>query len=578
MVVGALLAVSPPASAQLSAAPFAAYGSGDAVAVNALQLGGSTVAGLRAAASGGAVNTAGLTGITNEFGQNVVPANSGKNAYGRGAGLEAGLITTTPQSTTDINQIIASSLAQEFAPPNQPPDPVTAEIAVPVNPLLYASLLRGQANAIFDPVYCPVGRPLTFGLGNATNLQLLNLASTTNPDGSFTGPLLGTSIAPGTPRSVNQSRTVTYLEPNVPADGTFALVSQTEQTLAPITLLAGGGLGTGLTVEVDGPIGFRVVATGKPGGASAAYTGNPLITVSANVAGVPTPVLSIRLQDIVGANGLSVPLPPLLNVAVGTPPRAIGSQASPTKPVLAADGTSASAAVDTIRLSLLAVPGLTAALDLALGHMEGAVVVPAGGIKCTIPVSKTASVDPVTVGTDFSFKINIPADTAQYAALFDCDLIGIKATDTVVTKSGGPTITLISADHGGVISGNTVTFPDLGSYGIGQPPIVATINARIPANSPAGVLEDRVDVTASFGNCRGGAAIGSDIIKGAAKIDGSAVTGSFTLVGPNVSRGNLAATGGNAWPLVAGGGFLVGALGLVRLRRRATDTTVPASS
>ena len=581
MVVGGLLAVaSSPASAQLSAQPFAAYGSGDAVALNALTLGTTTVAGLRAAASGGAVNTAGLTGITNEFGQNIVPARPDKNAYGRGAGLEAGLITATPQSTVDLNQIIASGLAQEFAPPNQPPDPVTAEVAVPANPLLYASVLRGQANAIFDPVYCPVGKPLTFGLGNATNLQLVNLGGTTNPDGSFTGPLLGTSIASGTARAVNQSRTVTYVQPNLVngvADGTFALVSQTEQTLAPVTLLAGGGLGTGITVEVDGPIGFRVVATGKPGGASAQYTGNPLITVRANVAGTDTPVLSTRLQDIVGPNGLQVNLPPLLNVQVGPPPRAIGSQASPTAPVLAADGTSASAAVDTLRLILLGVPNLTAALDLGLGHMEGAVTVPAGGLRCTIPVSKTASVDPVTVGNEFEFKISIPSDAALFASLFDCDLINISAVDTVETQSGTPRITLLSADRGGVIGpANRVTWASLGNYALGDPPIVLTIRARIPTNSGPGVLRDRVDVSAVFGNCRGGTAIGSDIIKGSARIDGSAVTGSVTLVGPNVTRGNLAATGGNSWPLVAGGGFLLAALGLVRLRRRAE--VVPAST
>jgi LPXTG-motif cell wall-anchored protein len=101
-----------------------------------------------------------------------------------------------------------------------------------------------------------------------------------------------------------------------------------------------------------------------------------------------------------------------------------------------------------------------------------------------------------------------------------------------------------------------------------------TITARIPSNSGAGVLRDTVNVTASLGNCQGGAN-GEDIIQGNAQIpgiarlDGSAITGAVTLVAPNVSRGNLAATGGNSWPLVAGGGFLLAALGLVRLRRRA---------
>jgi LPXTG-motif cell wall-anchored protein len=44
-----------------------------------------------------------------------------------------------------------------------------------------------------------------------------------------------------------------------------------------------------------------------------------------------------------------------------------------------------------------------------------------------------------------------------------------------------------------------------------------------------------------------------------------------------VTRGSLAATGGNSWPLVAGGGFLLAALGLVRLRRRATTSEVPTT-
>jgi LPXTG-motif cell wall-anchored protein len=84
-----------------------------------------------------------------------------------------------------------------------------------------------------------------------------------------------------------------------------------------------------------------------------------------------------------------------------------------------------------------------------------------------------------------------------------------------------------------------------------------------------------VNVSATLGNCRGGAT-GEDIIQGNAKLNGGAIVGAVTLVAPNVSRGDLAATGGNSWPLVAGGGFLLAALGLVRLRRRAT--VAPAQS
>ncbi len=101
MVLGGLLAVVPsPASAQLATQPFTAYGQGDAIALNALSLGATQVAGLRVSASGGSVNSspAGLSApIVNEFKQNVQPSAPDKNAYGRGAAVEAGLITGTPQ-------------------------------------------------------------------------------------------------------------------------------------------------------------------------------------------------------------------------------------------------------------------------------------------------------------------------------------------------------------------------------------------------------------------------------------------------------------------------------------------------
>ena len=144
----------------------------------------------------------------------------------------------------------------------------------------------------------------------------------------------------------------------------------------------------------------------------------------------------------------------------------------------------------------------------------------------------------------------------------------------MTTQSGNPRIQLLSASHGGVISGNRVTWANLGNYTLGQEPITLTIQARIPPNSGAGVLRDTVDVTATLGNCRGGAA-GEDIVQGNARLDGSAITGSATLVAPNVTRGDLAATGGSSWPLVAGGGFLLAAIGLLRLRRRASEA--PAS-
>jgi hypothetical protein len=581
MVLGGLLAsTATPASAQTAAlGPFTAYGSGDALSLSLLPIGGTAqLAGLRVAASGGSVNSnaTGLTGIANEFGQNVGPTRPDKNAYGRGTALEAGLLTETPQPTVDLNQLILSGLAEAAAPP--PTDLVVETIDIPVGNVLYASTARGEAQAVYDPVFCPVGRPLTFGRGFVENLELLG--SGQEGDGSIAAPLLGTSTSVGNPRATTQSRTVSYMISN--GDGTFGVVSETRQTVAPIVVSPAGGLLSGLAslqIEVAGEFGLRTVATGKPasvpgGGARVETLGNPLLTITGSILGQPITVGPITFNDLVGQGGFALPpaLNGLLRLEIATGPRALGGpfgSAATANP----DGTSASGAVDLIRLAVLG----GNVLDLGVAHMEGAVTVPPGGLRCSIPVSKVASVDPVTVGNDFQYIIRIPSDAAKFNQFFNCDLVGISAVDTVTTESGNPRIQLLEASNGGVISGNTVTWPNLGNYVIGQEPITLTITARIPTSSGAGVLRDTVEVLAALGNCRGTGAAGSDIIQGnatipgIARLDGSAITGNVTLVGPNVNRGDLAATGGNSWPLVAGGGFLLAALGLVRLRRRALE-------
>ena len=448
MLLGGLLAVSsaPVGAAPLSGQPFAAYGSGAAAVVEALGLGSTQVANVIAANSGGAVNSQGLNSpFINEFGINVAPPTPGKNALGRGTGLEAGLVTPDPQQTT-LNQILLEGVAVATAPP--PSGLVTEEIALPVNPVLFASLLRGQAQATYDPTFCPVGRPLTYGLGHAANLELLNLGGGINPQTGFETPLAGTSAtAFGTPRAASQSRTVTYLRAN--GDGTFGVVSETRQTVAPISLLANELTDTELTVEIAGEFGLQVIATGKPTGSGVAYTGNPVLTITQTTLGVPVQLLQITLQQLLGQNGLVLDIPSIATVSLGAPPRQLGGGQN-TAPQVAPDGTSASGAVDAVRLQLLDLPGLSV-LDLALGHMEGAVTVPAGGLRCDIPVSKVASQDPVTVGQDFTYTISIPSSPELYQALFNCDLVNISAVDTVETQSGNPRIQLLSASNGGVI-------------------------------------------------------------------------------------------------------------------------------
>ena len=100
----------------------------------------------------------------------------------------------------------------------------------------------------------------------------------------------------------------------------------------------------------------------------------------------------------------------------------------------------------------------------------------------------------------------------------------------------------------------------------------------MPASSLAGVIQNTVSVTATLGKCKGGAAgqdvVGTGTVTGTANLVGAAVKGSFTLQGPKVEGAaalpaRLAETGqSQPWLPVAGGGLLLGALALIRSRRR----------
>jgi len=539
-----MLVTSPVRSeAQLAAQPFAAYGNAAAVALNALGLGTLQVANTQIANSAGVVNSTGLGGtVNNQFNQPVQPAQpAGTNAYGRGSGVEVGVLTPAVPPA-NLNQIRVDGIAEANAAPNLPL--VTRELAIALPGLLTASTGRGQAQATYDPNFCPVGRPITYGLGFVENLQALPGPA---------GGLVGTSA---TGNSVTQTRTVTYLIPN--GDGTYGVRAESEAIVAPLSLA-----GTGITIDIAGPIRFSVTATGKPGDPrnGVVFGGTPVITVS--LAGLPL-IGPLSLDDLLGGAGLPIDLGVIARVLVGTPPRAL-SGASGSVPSVAADGTSASASVDVLRLSLLTLPGISA-LDLALGHFEGAVSVPAGGIRCTLPVSKVANPDPVPVGGETVFTISIPSDPGLYNALFSCDLIGIRAVDTVDVASGSVNFTILGADRGGVIGpANVVTFENLGNYALGDPPLQLNIRVRINSAANESVLRDTVDVSAVLGNCRGRAA-GDDLVLGSGVINGTAITGRFVLNTP-LAGGTLAATGGTSAPLVLGGAFLLGGLGLTRLRR-----------
>jgi LPXTG-motif cell wall-anchored protein len=505
--------------------------------------------------------------ILSEMQTTVAPSQS-TQTYGRGSGLELGLGTTVPAPPgPDPNQLVLAGLAEaSAAPPNPTLDkqPVTKQITVPAAPVAYAALLSGSAAAVFDPNVCVIGQPLSFGDGFASDVRLIDTTgSSTNPPPS---PLLS---SPGNARSTS----FTFLTPN--GDGTWGVASETLQTVAPVHI---GPPGMGVTITIAGPFGFLAVATGHPGTSKVTTLGNPLLTITPDTGPAPPPV---KLSDVIGTNGIDIPLPMLGDVAVGEPARALVAPAGtpdPTKkPVIAADGTSASGAEDLVRVLLN--PGGAVIADVRVAHVEAVANVPAGGLACTIPVSKVAQPMSVTAGQSFDWLITIPSAPLPWA----CDLINISAIDNVSVQSGSPKWTLNSADHGGSINGNTVTWSNLGNYHPGDPPIILDIHGTVPGDSGAGVILNTVNVSATLGKCTGGAAgtaltgfataiTGQAVLQA---INGAAITGSASVQGPGVSgvapSAALPRTGGhNPWLPWVAAGLIGSAIGILRYRRLTT--------
>ncbi len=596
-----------PATAQGVAFPgasFAGYSTGTAVHADVLQVPGAPrLVDGEVAFSGGATNTAGLSGgVNNEMDEPVATSQAGKNSYGRGTGAEVGLGTNVPSSAADANQIILAGLAEAAAPPTSPL--VTKEILgtqIPGNPLIFASLLRGQAQARWNPSSCILGAPTDFGLGYAADAQLLSTSGgNLDPTKATNDPLVSTDTNPNG-EDVSQTKSFTYLRPE--PDGSFAVVSEVREQLAPVTLFKNMA-GAQLTINVAGEWFLRTVSTGKPGGSFVEYgtTGNPNPNVNTLVSIVPPsgPAQDIlHVQDLFGPGKIPTQIALgqgsqfLAIINAGEKPRAIGSddaiadaQGNLPPPQKSGDGTTTGAAADVVRIQLV-VPGTGQHIgEVRVGHMEAKSVAPVGGVDCPIPVTKTANPDPVTAGNPFTWTITIPSAPDSLAGT-DCDLTNIKAVDNATVLSGKPTANVTGADNGGVLGSNktvssgktvTINWDNLGTYHPGDPPKVITISGNIPANSGAGVIQNTVTVTASLGNCKGGASgtdlIGNATIEGTANVVGAAVKGTATVQGPKVnaaavSPARLAETGQkDPWLPVAGGGLLLGALALMRSRRR----------
>ena len=590
-VTTAVFAGGSPVGAQVPAAQadYKGYSTGTVVHADALTVGTTRVLDTEVAFSGASVASKGTGGVTrgpgaaagsivNELEQVVQPAlpNTtldanlrGDRAFGRGSGLEIGVGTTISQDV-NANQLLLAQRALASAPPST--NRIRNEVGpIVIDPAAYASLVRGEAQVRWDgDNTCSLGEPISLGLGYAADAQLLNLGGAAPATGPFPGPLAATD-APTPERSVSQSTSITRLVPQTDAQGNkigdnFGLMTETRMTIAPITLLE--NTPTPITIELLGEWVLRSVATGIPGQSYVTYgpgTVTPDTPVLRILQGlVPSNILS--LQDLLGNQGLPIEVPGLVSIVLGEDPRAIGGDAN-SSATQGGDGTVASGAVDAVRVQLLdaaagLVPGLSA-LDLRIGHMEAHAQVPAGGIRCNIPISKTADKTTVNAGDTFTYTINV---TNPFA---DCDLTNVRLVDTITTTAGVRYNITGTNPQASSTANNQIIFNDIGPIAPRQTRTV-TITVAVPANSAAGQFTNNAAAT---GSCATGSA------QGGARIT-VPISGDTTVVVPNVSGGReLPATGvdvlprtgpSSAGPAMALAGLgLLGAAVLVRRLRAA---------
>lgn len=453
--------------------------------------------------SGALVDSTGLTEDRfNEWGGLVMPAQDGKNAYGRGYGMDAAF---GEEGGTDDPQVRLAGLAEAAAPPEDGPN--VEEIApADADPLAYATLLRGEAYA--QPAdSCVLGSDLSYGTGFAEEAELLD-QSGSDPEGEeqqgLEDPVLATNAA-DPERTVSWSTSRDFLGPQTNADGErigsdVAVIAESRQTIAPVTLQLGADDPTTdedeantLTIEFLGEWVLRAHAGGVPGSAYVHY-GPGEVSPSAPILRViqdDGTTDELTTQDLLGDEGQTISIgddaTTLAEVTVGEDPRAIGGDAD-SQPQVAADGTSASAAVDVVRVKLLSETEIGEVTEIRIGHMEVSATVPEGGLDCDLPVDKSVDKALVQPGDDFTYTIRI---TNPYG----CTLRNVRVVDEL-TADDGVTWTVTGSDpQADSLSDTQIVWNDVGPIAPGDS-VDLTVAVSVDDDSQAGLFREIARATA----------------------------------------------------------------------------------
>ncbi len=559
---------APMASAQKAGEPvdLRGFATGQPIHAGALEL-PPRVVNAEAAWSSAAVDADadGLKGAKlNEVNRTYQPDKAGKMTYARGSGLEVGLGTNPP----DANQLILAGLSESAAAPSSK-DRQSIDVEG-ADPLAYAALLTGDtvANANDSglvPDVCVIGDDLSRSYAQAADVQILDAG------GNASQPQLDAPVvsldATQNKRDVVWSKSRTRLVPTGKPDN-FGLMSEVRETFAPITVLGTQNPPSRvLTIEVLGEWALRSVATGD--GKSSVFYGPVNTSPSTPVLRIITadpaqPDFELDTQTILGNTGLNIPIPSLADISVGEAPRAIAKPGSipafGSKPTVTP--TEVSAAVDIVRVKLF--PGTPLEADIRVGHMETQAHVPAGGVNCPIPVTKTADPD--------NIRIRETPDTSHITItvhnVYNCDLTNTVLTDQIRQKAGDPDFQLVSSDPSAsspdMPTGNLRTADVVWNLGTIPKGTTKAVTVDLKSATSGGVIRDIASAAGKMANCTGSDEAGL-AVAGLA-ISGLNISGLSVPVDVNIE---IPRTGANTRNTVAtGAGLAVLALAASIVMRR----------
>jgi LPXTG-motif cell wall-anchored protein len=515
-----LTAFAVPVNASATGGPYGGFASGTVAHVHALEAMGTKVANVELGQSNAAVESEGLpTAIYNEWNRPVVPKGfAGKNSYGQGsvAAVGLGVGKDDPAQIEPFVSQIASNGTGGTPAGHKIDDNARAHINQ-LAPLLWADLLHTTAIANWNTDTCVIGEPISAGFSRAAAVEAVNIdpAMGTNADDSFKQALVRAGVIEST----------SFEQLYAGAGPGLGLASVSMTHAVHLVLLKG----TVNQFTVDVAPAFLVV---KVDGTHHANKKDnidyfaPLVRITPPGA-APIDILP---SQITGPNGIDIQIPPgagtagkdlLLRLKIGTLAGNVN-----------AAGTVASASVNVLDLQVLNIPEIPAELArVSVGHLEAAAHVPAGGINCPIPVTKTPDVDTVESGKSFTTTIQVNNPWA-------CPLVLSKVTDQIDTIEGTSTFQVTSATP----DPNSPTLPtadglttSLLTWSSGLPTVPpgghATFTVTLKTGGGAGKIKDIATAEGAVSNCKPAPGSGETTVTGITNVR-VPVTGTGTVTVP----------------------------------------------